>query len=273
MTDRTIHIGSLPIGPGNPLALIAGPCVIESRDHTLRMADAIAKICRSIDFPYAFKASYDKANRSSIDSFRGPGLEKGLAILAEIKNELNLPVVSDIHLPDQAAPAAKVLDCLQIPAFLCRQTDLLVAAGETGKTVNVKKGQFMSPEQMRQAVRKIDATGNQQVALTDRGTFFGYGRLVNDMTGLAIMREWAPVIFDATHSCQFPGGGGTETTGQSHFSPLLARSAVAAGCDGLFIEVHNDPPNALSDAATVLPLDKLADVLTTCKRVADAVAG
>ncbi len=273
MTNRTVQIGKIIIGPGNPLALIAGPCVIESRDHTLRIADAIARICRSIDFPFAFKASYDKANRSSINSFRGPGLEKGLAILAEIKNELNLPVVSDIHLPEQASPAAAVLDCLQIPAFLCRQTDLLVAAGNTGTCVNVKKGQFMSPEQMRQAVDKIDSTGNRNIALTERGTFFGYNRLVNDMTSLALMREWAPVVFDATHSCQFPGGGGTETTGQSHFSPLLARSAVAAGCDALFIEVHNDPPNAFSDAATVLPLDELEGVLTTCKRVADAVAG
>ncbi len=272
MTNRTIQIGKNHIGPGHPLALIAGPCVIESRDHTLRMADAIARICKQVEMPFAFKASFDKANRSSINSYRGPGIEKGLAILSEVKNELNLPVVSDIHLPEQAAPAAAVLDCLQIPAFLCRQTDILLAAGETGRAVNVKKGQFMAPEQMKQVIDKIDATGNRQIALTDRGTFFGYGRLVNDMPGLAMMREWAPVIFDATHSCQFPGGGGTETTGQRQFGPLLARSAVAAGCDALFLEVHDDPPNALSDASTVLPIESLADILTTCKRVAEAVA-
>lgn len=261
MSTHLARIGSFDIGPGKPLALIAGPCVIETRDHTLRMADGIAKVCRAREMPFVFKASYDKANRSSIDSFRGPGLEEGLSILAEVRRELDIPVLSDIHLPEQAEPAGKVLDCVQVPAFLCRQTDLLVAAAATGKCVNVKKGQFMSPEEMGNVITKLRSAGNNNLLLTERGTFFGYNRLVNDMTAIPRMQQFAPVVFDATHSCQQPGGGGKQSGGQRQFAPVLARAAAAAGADVLFMEVHDDPDQAKSDPATVWPLDRLGEFL------------
>lgn len=274
MSLEAAQIGPVKIGrgAGAGLALIAGPCVIESRDHTLRLADAIARICRERQMPLIFKASFDKANRSSIDSYRGPGLTDGLAVLAEVRRELDLPVLSDVHLPEQAAPAGKVLDCLQIPAFLCRQTDLLVAAAGTGRCVNVKKGQFMSPEQMGNVVAKVRSMGNDNVLLTERGTFFGYHRLVNDMTCIPRMQRFAPVVFDATHSCQQPGGAGHETAGQREFTPTLALAAVAAGADALFLEVHDDPDQAKSDPATVWPLDQLGDLLRRVRRVGDASA-
>jgi 2-dehydro-3-deoxyphosphooctonate aldolase (KDO 8-P synthase) len=266
----TVQLGPHTAGPGQPLILIAGPCVIESADHALRMAERIAPIARKLELPYVFKASYDKANRSSIDSFRGPGLEDGLEILGRVRREIGVPVLSDVHEPAQAAPAAEVLDCLQVPAFLCRQTDLLLACGRTGKCVNVKKGQFLAPEKIQFAVDKVRSTGNPNVMVTDRGTFFGYERLVNDMTGLQVMRQFAPVVFDATHSVQYPGGGQI-TGGARQFIPLLARAAVAAGIDALFLEVHDDPARARSDAATVWSLEQLEGLLASCMRIRGVV--
>ena len=270
MTEHVTRLGPLKIGHGQPLVLIAGPCVIESGEHTLRMADAIARLCRQRQMPFVFKTSFDKANRSSMDSFRGPGPTKGLGILAEVRREFDVPVLCDIHLPEQAEPAGEVLDCVQIPAFLCRQTDLLLAAAKTGKCVNVKKGQFMSPGGMENVVQKIRSAGNDRVLLTERGTFFGYNRLVNDMTAIPRMQQYAPVVFDATHSCQQPGGAGTQTAGQRQFTPTLALAAVAAGTDALFLEVHDDPGKAKSDPATVYPLDELGDLLDRICRVARA---
>jgi len=273
---RTAQIGSIRIGTESdavqmPLALIAGPCVIESRAHTLRMAEAIQKICRDRAVPFVFKASFDKANRSSIDSFRGPGLEEGLAILGAVRSTLDLPVLSDIHLPEQARAAGEVLDCVQVPAFLCRQTDLLVAAAHTGRCVNVKKGQFMSPEEMANVAVKLGESGCDNFTFTERGTFFGYNRLVNDMTSIDRMRTLAPVVFDATHSCQLPGGAGTSSGGQRKYVGTLAAAAVAAGADALFMEVHDDPDNARSDPATVYPLGQLGALLDRLSRIADAV--
>lgn len=262
-----VSIGPHSLGPGRPLIVLAGPCVIESREHTLSLARQIADVCGRVGLPLVFKASFDKANRSSLDSFRGPGMDEGLTILAEVRDRIGVPVVSDIHEPSQAARAAQTLDCLQIPAFLCRQTSLLVAAGQTGKPVHLKKGQFMSPQEMQGAVAKVRSTGNGSVLLCERGTFFGYNRLVNDMTGLAVMRQWAPVVFDATHSVQQPGGAGDRSGGVRELSPLLARAACAAGIDGLFLEVHDNPPAARSDAATVMPIEWLEGVLRTCKAI------
>ena len=268
---NTARLGPLAIGAGKPLALIAGPCVIESAEHSLRLAEQIAAIARRAGMPYVFKASFDKANRSSLHSYRGPGLEEGLRVLQRVRSEVGVPVLSDVHEPSQAAAAGEVLDCLQVPAFLCRQTDLLLACGRTRRCVNIKKGQFLAPEKMQLAVEKVRETGNQHVLVTDRGTFFGYERLVNDLTGLAVLRAFAPVVFDATHSVQQPGGAGQVTGGQREFIPLLARSAVAAGIDALFLEVHDDPPNAKSDAATVWPLDQLEELLQTLQRIRAAL--
>lgn len=271
MPAQPVDLGSFSIGPGLLPALIAGPCVIESTEHCLRMAEAIAGICGSLKLNYIFKCSFDKANRTSGAGFRGPGIESGLKTLAEVKRKVGVPVLTDIHLPEQASAVGEVCDVVQIPAFLCRQTDLLLAAGRTGKPVNIKKGQFMAPEQMKQAAAKVRETGNQRVLLTDRGTFFGYGRLVNDFTGLPAMQEFAPVVFDATHSCQIPGGQGHQSGGLRQFVPLLARAAMAAGADALFLEVHDRPDEAKSDPATVFPLDQLPDLLTTCLRLAECV--
>ncbi|MCH7721121.1 MAG: 3-deoxy-8-phosphooctulonate synthase [Planctomycetes bacterium] len=273
MAVTCVQISEVSIGRDCPLAVIAGPCVIESRDHTLRLADRIGSICRSLELPLIFKASFDKANRSSVDGFRGAGLEKGLAILREVREETGLPVLSDVHLPDQVQAAGEVLDCIQIPAFLCRQTDLLVAAGKSGRCVNVKKGQFMSPEQMGHAVAKVASTGNDNVLLTERGTFFGYHRLVNDMTAISVMQQFAPVVFDATHSCQLPGGQGHQSGGQREYVGLLAAAGIAAGADALFLEVHDNPDAALSDPATVYPLEDVPELLTRCRKIADAVRG
>ena len=251
--------------------MIAGPCVIESREHTLRLAKEIAAVARRLDMPLVFKASFDKANRSSGDSFRGPGLEQGLDILGRVRAEVAVPILSDIHLPEQAAPAGNVLDCVQVPAFLCRQTDLLLAAGETGKCVNIKKGQFLSPDQMGNLVAKVTSTGNRNVLLTERGTFFGYHRLVNDLTAIPVMQAFAPVVFDATHSCQLPGAAGTQSGGQRQFIEPLALAAVAAGADALFLEVHDRPDQAKSDPATVFPLADLERLLSRCLAVRQAV--
>jgi 2-dehydro-3-deoxyphosphooctonate aldolase (KDO 8-P synthase) len=249
-----IELGKLVFG--GPLVLIAGPCVIESEEHVLRLARAIGEIAG----PFVFKASFDKANRTSISGYRGPGLKEGLRILARVKREGH-PVLTDIHEPAQAAPAAEVADILQIPAFLCRQTDLLLEAGRTGKIVNIKKGQFVAPHDMRFAAEKVASTGNTKILLTERGSCFGYNNLVVDMRGLRIMREFGwPVIFDATHSVQLPSASGTASGGQPQFIEPLARAAVAAGIDGLFVEVHDAPEKALSDGANALRLDLLGDL-------------
>lgn len=259
------------MGDGQPLLLIAGPCVIESREHSLRLAEQIASIAARLKIPYVFKASFDKANRSSIHSHRGPGLEDGLAVLADVKAELGLPVLSDVHEASQCPAAGQVLDCLQIPAFLCRQTDLLVAAARTGKAVNVKKGQFLGPDKFRLAIDKVREAGNENVLATERGTTFGYESLINDFTALQVMREYAPVVYDATHSVQRPGSGGSTTGGAREFIPLLSRAACAAGIDAIFMEVHDNPAEAHSDASNVWPLDQLESLLTICKRISEQV--
>ncbi|MCG3129280.1 MAG: 2-dehydro-3-deoxyphosphooctonate aldolase [Phycisphaerae bacterium] len=265
------RIGGIEIGPEKALALIAGPCVIESAEHTLDLARALRDACASSGVPLVFKASFDKANRSSIRSFRGPGLEEGLRILRRVRDEVGVPVLSDIHAPEQAEPAGRALDCLQIPAFLCRQTDLLAAAAAAGKCVNVKKGQFVSPEEMRNVVEKLAEGGCRNVMLTERGTFFGYHRLVNDMTAIPKMRRFAPVVFDATHSCQFPGAAGHQSGGQREFTGTLALAGVAAGADALFMEVHDAPDRAKSDPATVYPLAEFPALLEAVVRVSRAV--
>lgn len=267
-------IGDVEIGLKSPLFVMAGPCVIESKACCLDIADKLLAIGLRTDTPIIFKASFDKANRSSLHSFRGPGIDKGLEILAAVRQETGLPVITDVHEPAQAALAADVVDCLQVPAFLCRQTDLLRACARTGKPVNVKKGQFLSPGEMQNIVEKIRASGNEKIALTERGTFFGYNRLVSDMTAIEIMKRLGcPVIFDATHSTQQPGGLGDASAGRREMAPILAKAAVAAGADGLFIEVHTDPEKSKSDAACIMPLDWLEELLTACKRIFRAVRG
>ncbi|RME38927.1 MAG: 3-deoxy-8-phosphooctulonate synthase [Deltaproteobacteria bacterium] len=259
---KSVKVGNLVFGAGHPLVLIAGPCVIESAEHTLRMAEALAGVARRHGIGLVFKASYDKANRSSSKSYRGPGLDKGLEILARVRSETGLPVISDIHETAQVEAAAQVLDILQIPAFLCRQTDLLQAAARTGKPVNVKKGQFMAPWDMKNVLTKLDEAGGEQVLLTERGTTFGYNNLVVDMRSLALMRELGtPVVFDATHAVQLPGGAGTSSGGQRQFVAGLSRAAVAMGVDALFWEVHDNPDSALCDGPNSLPLDRLDAVL------------
>ncbi|HYO09921.1 MAG TPA: 3-deoxy-8-phosphooctulonate synthase [Tepidisphaeraceae bacterium] len=256
----------------NPAALfvIAGPCVIESAELCLTIARHVKGVCDKLGLTYVFKASFDKANRSSNASFRGPGLTDGLVVLDRVKREVGVPVLTDIHESEQAAPAAKVVDILQVPAFLARQTDLLLACGRTGRWVNVKKGQFMSPQEMANAVEKVRSTGNRNVMLTERGTFFGYNRLVNDFTALPVMKSLgAPVVFDVTHSTQQPAGLGNASGGSPQYSPMLARAAVAAGVDGLFLECHPDPRNAKSDAATMLGLSDVEPLLASCKQIFD----
>ena len=262
------RIGPVTVGAGR-LVLIAGPCLAESLEMCLAVAERLAGICRELDIGYVFKASYDKANRTAGASPRGPGLEKGLEWLATVREKVGTPVLSDVHDVSQVAQAGEVLDCLQIPAFLCRQTDLLLAAGKTGKSVNIKKGQFMSPGNMRFAVEKVRSAGNDNVILTERGTTFGYDLLVNDMRAIPIMREFAPVVFDATHSIQQPGSGSI-TGGQRQFVPTLSAAAVAAGADALFIETHPDPDNAQSDAASQWPLDEMEPLLRRCLAIFQA---
>lgn len=270
---RAVSAGAVTLGGGAPLAVIAGPCVIESRDHTLRLAEQIQRVARQEGVPLIFKASFDKANRSSVKSYRGPGLHDGLRILEEVKTSLGLPVLTDIHAPEQASPAAQVVDVLQIPAFLCRQTDLLLAAAATGRVVNVKKGQFLAPWDMRNVVEKLASTGLQDIVLTERGASFGYNNLVSDMRGLAVMRGFGyPVVFDATHSVQLPGGQGATSGGQREFIMPLSRAAVATGVDALFVETHNDPPRAMSDGANALPLDWLAGLLRQVRRIDEIVS-
>jgi 2-dehydro-3-deoxyphosphooctonate aldolase (KDO 8-P synthase) len=259
------------IGGGSRPVYIAGPCVIESHDFVIDVAGRVREIAEHHGVPLVFKASFDKANRSSESSFRGPGEEQGLEALAEVKRATGLPVITDVHHPEQAARAAEVVDVLQVPAFLCRQTDLLHACGETGLPVNVKKGQFLAPEDMANAVDKIAATGNRRVVLTERGSTFGYHNLVVDMRGFPTMRRFAPVVFDATHSLQLPGGLGHATGGARDFHPFLARAAAGAGVDGFFIEVHPDPPQALSDATTQLSFDELDRLIGQLEAISIAV--
>ena len=245
------------------LFFILGPCVIESRDHILFMAEKLKNLAEELDFPLIFKSSFDKANRTSIKSYRGPGLEKGLRILEAVKEKFDLPLLTDIHKPDQAAVAAEVIDILQIPAFLCRQTDLVVAAGETGRFINVKKGQFLDPEDVEHIAKKIESTGNHNIILTERGHKFGYNNLVSDLRSIPIMQNingHYPVVFDATHSAQMPGGSKT-TGGCREYIPHLSRAAVAAGCDGVFMEIHDNPKSAKSDSATQYPLSKVKPLL------------
>ncbi len=263
---------TVTVGAGHPLALIAGPCVIESEAMTLEIARRLAGICDELGVPLVFKASFDKANRTSLSSFRGPGMERGLAVLARVRQEVGLPVLSDIHEPTQAQEAAAVLDCIQIPAFLCRQTDLLLAAARTGKPVNIKKGQFLAPWDMANAVAKVREAGGRELLLTERGSSFGYNNLVVDMRSLPALRDLGcPVVFDATHSVQLPGGSGTASSGQRQFVPHLARAAVAVGIDALFIEVHPRPDQALCDGPNSLPLDQVAPLLRSLLAIRRAV--
>jgi 2-dehydro-3-deoxyphosphooctonate aldolase (KDO 8-P synthase) len=259
---------------GSSLFLIAGPCVIESEPHALRMAEAISTVARKLHMPYVFKASYDKANRTSLQSFRGPGLEEGLRILERIRKEAGVPVLTDVHEAADVPAVAEAVDIVQIPAFLCRQTDLLVAAARHARAINIKKGQFVSPWDMRHAVEKVRESGNDNIFLTERGSSFGYNNLVVDMRSLAIMRQFAPVVFDATHSVQLPSsgaGGKAVSGGQPEFIPLLARAAVAAGVDGVFMEVHDNPTEAKSDGANALPLSHLEKILTELLAIRNAI--
>jgi 2-dehydro-3-deoxyphosphooctonate aldolase (KDO 8-P synthase) len=255
------EIGDVHVGSGE-LFFIAGPCVIESETHAMKMAEAISAVNRELKVPYIFKASYDKANRTSIKSFRGPGVKEGARILRKIAETYRIPVLTDVHQAEDAERVAEAVDVLQVPAFLCRQTDLLVAVAKTGRAVNIKKGQFVAPHDMRHAVEKCRENGNDRVFLTERGASFGYNNLVVDMRSLPIMREFAPVVFDATHSVQLPSGSNGVSGGQPQFIPVLARAAVAAGVDGVFMEVHDNPAQAKSDGPNALPLDRLREVLT-----------
>ncbi|TWH45323.1 3-deoxy-8-phosphooctulonate synthase [Sporomusa sp. KB1] len=259
---NTVQIKNITVGAKNPIALIAGPCVIEDAERTLAIGRAIKAIADRLHIPYIFKASYDKANRSSYNSFRGPGLKEGLQILAHIKKELDVPVVSDIHCITQIEAAAEVLDILQIPAFLCRQTDLVYEAARSGKVINVKKGQFLAPLDMKNVIAKMEEAGNKNILLTERGATFGYNNLVADFRALPIMRSLGyPVVFDATHSVQLPGGAGTTSSGQREFVPYLTRAAVATGIDVLFMEVHDNPPEAKSDGPNMLYIDQVEALL------------
>jgi len=269
---RELSIGEVKIGGGRPLVLIAGPCVIEEESATLRHAERLMTICNGLGMPLIFKSSYDKANRTSLSAFRGPGLEQGLRILAKVKESLGLPILSDVHSIEQVALAAQVLDVLQIPAFLCRQTDLLTAAASTGRVINVKKGQFLAPWDMRNVVGKIAACDNENIMLTERGTSFGYNNLVVDMRSLPLMRAFGyPVVFDATHSVQLPGGQGDCSGGQREFVEFLSRAAVATGIDGIFMEVHENPEAALCDGPNSIPLTELPTLLRKLQAI-DAAA-
>lgn len=264
MSDRIVRVGDVEVGAGRPLALIAGPCVIESETLVLQTAAELKRVAGRLGMPFIFKSSYDKANRTSVDSFRGPGMTEGLATLARVRGEVQVPILTDVHTPEECEAAAHVVDCLQIPAFLCRQTDLLAAAGRTGKAVNVKKGQFLAPEDMERAARKVEAGGSSGVLLTERGSTFGYHYLVVDFQGMARMAESGrPIVFDATHSVQQPGGGCGVSSGERRYAPLLARAAAAVGMDALFVEVHPDPDRALCDGPNSLPLDGVEKVLAS----------
>lgn len=265
---QTINIKGIKIGEKNPLVLIAGPCVIESEQHSLETAKRIAEIAVKAGIPYIFKSSFDKSNRLSIDSYRGPGIKKGLEILHKVKQKLGLPLLSDIHCSKEIPEASKVLDIIQIPAFLCRQTDIVVAAAKTGKVINIKKGQFLAPWDILPIIRKVESTGNKKILITERGVSFGYNNLVTDFRSLKIMRDLGyPVIYDATHSVQLPGGKGSTSGGQREFVEGLSRAAVAFGCDGLFLEVHPDPDHAPCDGPNMIDFKALAKLLSQVKKI------
>lgn len=269
---NTVQVGNFSIGNGQPLALLAGPCVLEGLDRCLLIGRTIKEITSRLGIPYVFKASFDKANRSSFNGFRGPGLKKGLEMLQAIKDELHVPIVTDVHTEEQIEPVAKVADIVQIPAFLCRQTDLLYAAAQSGAVVNVKKGQFMAPNDMRNVVDKLHEGGCSQILLTERGATFGYNNLVVDMRSFPIMRSFGyPVVFDGTHSVQLPGGAGTCSAGNREFVPNLVRAAVGAGVDALFMEVHDNPEEALCDGPNMVYLDKLEDLLKDALAIHEVV--
>ena len=271
-TSHGISLGSLRLGAGNPLFVIAGPCVIESEAHARKMAECVSRIAADAGVPYIFKASYDKANRSSVKAFRGPGLAEGLRILGKIKSELHVPILTDIHEASQAAPAAEVADILQIPAFLARQTDLLIAAAKTGRVINIKKAQFLSPWDMGNVAEKVASSGNRSIILTERGASFGYNNLVVDMRTFPVLRKFGyPVVYDVTHSVQLPGGQGHASGGQPEFIETLARAGVAAGVDGVFLETHENPAAALSDGANALPLSELGQLLGRLKELSTLV--
>jgi 2-dehydro-3-deoxyphosphooctonate aldolase (KDO 8-P synthase) len=274
MSTKRISIGNFQMGGDLPVVVIAGPCVIESKESALGHATALKEKADRVGVPYIFKSSYDKANRSSVQSFRGPGLEKGLEILAEVKRRVGVPVLTDVHEIDQVGPVKEVADILQIPAFLCRQTDFVIAVANSGKIVNVKKGQFLAPWDMRHVVEKIRSTGNEQILLTERGVSFGYNNLVSDMRSLVVMRDLGyPVVFDATHSLQLPGGLGNASGGERKYIPALARAGVAAGIDALFMEVHQDPDHALSDGPNSLDLRDFERLLQTVKAIDSLTKG
>jgi 2-dehydro-3-deoxyphosphooctonate aldolase (KDO 8-P synthase) len=267
-----VTISGRKLGNRNPLFIIAGPCVIESKDIVFHTAEKLKEICSRIGLPLLFKSSYDKANRTSLSSFRGPGLEKGIGILSDLRNKLNVPVISDVHSVEEVKPASEVLDALQIPAFLCRQTDLVLAASGTGKPVNIKKGQFLSPWDVKNVIDKFTSTGNRNLFITERGVSFGYNNLVVDFRGLPVMRSFGyPVIFDVTHSLQLPGGMGKSSGGRREFAEPLARAAVAVSVDGLFMEVHPEPEKALCDGPNMIKLDEVETILKNMKAIDEAV--
>ena len=269
---KEVRIGEIRIGKGNPLVIIAGPCVIENEEITFTTAQKLKEVCDRLGISLIFKSSFDKANRTSGSSFRGPGIDQGLKILSEVKKRFSIPVISDIHAVDEVRPASEVLDALQIPAFLCRQTDLILSSSRTGKPVNIKKGQFLAPWDVKHIIEKFTSTGNQNLLLTERGTSFGYNNLIVDFRGFSVIRSFGyPMLFDVTHSLQLPGGEGRSSGGQREYAPSLARAAVATGVDGLFVEVHPDPRKALSDASTMIPLNEIEGLLQQTKTLHDTV--
>ncbi len=274
MKNKIVKMGSVSIGGQHPLALIAGPCVIESRRQVMDIAKRLAKIASERELPLVFKASYDKANRTSVTAYRGPGIDAGLEILREVKEQLGLPILTDVHTVAEVEQAAHVADALQLPAFLCRQTDLVLALGQSGKVVNIKKGQFLAPWDVRHIIEKVEDTGNRKICLTERGVSFGYNNLVADMRSLLVMREFGyPVIFDATHSVQLPGAGEAGTSGDGRWAPHLARAAVATGCDAVFLETHTNPAQALSDKANAIRLSALPALMDALQAIDDVVDG
>ena len=270
-TISTVNLGKFSVGRGRPLALVAGPCVLEGEETANRIAHGLVRAAAACGIPLVFKASYDKANRTALDAYRGPGLVAGLEILQRIKRKFGVPILTDVHRPEDFAPVAEVADIVQVPAFLCRQTDMLVAAAKCGRVVNIKKGQFLAPEDIGAAVNKVVASGNDRILVTDRGVSFGYHALVTDIRSIPVMQRFCPVVFDATHSVQEPGGLGDRTGGDRCFIRPLARAAVAAGADLLFMEVHPDPASALSDAASMFPLERMDGFLKEIKQLADLV--
>jgi len=272
MNAKQITVGDVKIGPGASFVLIAGPCVIESEDSALRHARLLAGIAKRLGISFIFKSSYDKANRTSIDSFRGPGLKKGLQILRKIKEEIGVPILSDVHCKEEVAAASKVLDIIQIPAFLSRQTDLVLAAAKTGKVINIKKGQFLAPWDIKHVIRKIESAGNKKIILTERGVSFGYNNLVSDFRSILLMKEFGyPVIYDATHSVQMPGGMGDKSGGERRFVPFLSMAAVACGANGIFVEVHENPDKSLSDGPNMIRLRDLESMLIKLKKIEKAI--